>query len=132
MEEADEEADDTEDGWEVRGDEWRDSARAELGEEEVDMFEQSDPRRRSRPRRLVLTLRSVTISLSHSRSSSLRTAPVCDGSGADSSCCRNESISGNGSGESGSVECMMGRKRNGGWDGMLTGVVGESDRSQGW
>ena len=94
----------------------RDSESAELGDEDVDMLEQSEPRRRSRSRCPPLCVSSATVSSSSftATPSIPSAAPVDEGSGADSSCCRNESMSAKGSGESSSAEEGRGRKRKGG------------------
>ena len=126
LEDADE-ADDAEDGCDCCGDEVRDSESAELGEDDVDMFEQSEPRRPPRSYRALLLPSAGAPS---SRFTIAATAAVGEGSGTDSSCCRKDSISANGSGDSGSVD-TSGRKGNGGWDGMAVGVAGESDRNHG-
>ena len=106
----------------------RDSERAELGEDDMLILEQSDPRRPPRSCRLP-SIRS-TAAPSSSRFTTAATAVVGEGSGADSSCCKKESMSSNGRGESGSAESSC-RKRKGGWDGIAVGVAGESDSSQG-
>ena len=111
------EADDPDDGCDSCGEHVRDSDRAELGDDDVDMFEQSEPRLPPLSPRRPPTLSATTAV----------TAAADDGSGMDSSCCRNDSMSAKGSGDSGSAE-TMGRKRNDGWDSMSMGVVDECDR----
>ena len=70
----------------------RDSDRAELGDEDVDvhsdMYEQSEPRLPA-----IRWGRSTSAPSPTRAASSVRTASDVDGSGADSSCCRNDSMS---------------------------------------
>ena len=128
VEEEADEADDAEDGRDSWGDDVRDSDRAELGEEDVDMSEQSEPRR---PPCLRRPAAPPSPTDSSARFPTVGTAAVVgEGSGADSSCCKNESISSKGSGDSGSA-IAIGRNKYGGCDGMLVSAAGESDRNQG-
>ena len=76
----------------------RDSDSAELGDDDVDMFEHSEPRRPTRCSRRPTTpttlLPNPTATPSSSFTAAAATAAgVGEGSGAESSCCRKESMS---------------------------------------